>query len=321
MNGFDKNVQFTIHLLENEVLHFLDLEMELGRISIFGKDTNTGLYAIYTSFVHCNHRTAWIRSLVTPALEICSSNKLSQVKINQNLPNFTKKHKEPLAIYFRFPYYGDQGFQLLKSCISKIKFNCKNDQPVVFTILYDVWSSLVIPNSELLLSINLFLCTNSRVLAVEQITWKNQENVIWTMCWAHMEWSEWYCENHLNQCFEVQYLRYITSLGPALFSDDNNIGITDHVNSRISLGIDNAKIINRYKNFSILLFKEEGKVNEIKATLNTALKASKKLQLFIVYCNVLLSCHQFKWCMLMGIELLEVNSNHIKAVIFFLAAK
>ena len=136
-----------------------------------------------------------------------------------------------------------------------------------------------------------------------------------------MEWSEWYCENHLNQCVEVQYLRYITSLGPALFSDDNNIGITDHVNSRISLGIDNAKIINRYKNFSILLFKEEGKVNEIKATLNTALKASKKLQLFIVYCNVLLSCHQFKWCMLMGIELLEVNSNHIKAVIFFLAAK
>ena len=31
-----------------------------------------------------------------------------------------------------------KGLQLLKSCIRKIKVNCKNDQPSVFKILYDV---------------------------------------------------------------------------------------------------------------------------------------------------------------------------------------
>ena len=298
LNGFDKNVQFIIDWVENEILHSLDLEMALGMISIFGKDTNTGLYAIYASFVYWNHCTAWIRSLVTPALKICPSNKLSQVKINQNLPNFTKKHKEPLTVCFRFPYCRYQGFQLLKSCISKIKVNCKNDQPVVFKILYDVWSSLVIPNSEFLLSINLVVyeftclgcganylekpreCYMNNVLSIHgvirMVLWKSPQPV----CWSAVPYMHF-----------ILPVLYITNLGPALFSGDNNIGIADHVNSRISLVIDNAKIINRYKNFSILLFKEEGKINEIKPTLNTALKASKKLQLFIVYCNVLLPCH------------------------------
>ena len=103
---------------------------------------------------------------VTHALKICSSNKLSQeLKLikkfascnefpkyiannifrktlqahqDKSKPNLTTKQKESLAIYFRFPYYGEKGLQLLKSCIRKIKVNCKNDQfrPIVFKILY-----------------------------------------------------------------------------------------------------------------------------------------------------------------------------------------
>ena len=40
--------------------------------------------------------------------------------------------------------------------------------------------------------------------------------------------------NHLDQCVEVQYLLNITSLSPALFSDDNNIGSADNTNSYIN---------------------------------------------------------------------------------------
>ena len=87
-------------------------------------------------------------------------------------------------------------------------------------------------------------------------------------------------KNHLDQYVEMQYLLNITSLGPALFSNDSNIGNADNRNSGINLVIDNTNIIDRYKNFKILSFKEALKINERKPVLNTGLKASKELQLF-----------------------------------------
>ena len=39
LNSFDKNLKFTADLFENEVPHFLGLEIS----SIYGKETNTGL--------------------------------------------------------------------------------------------------------------------------------------------------------------------------------------------------------------------------------------------------------------------------------------
>ena len=65
-----------------------------------------------------------------------------------------------------------------------------------------------------------------------------------------------------------------------LLSNDNNIGNADNRNARINLVIDNTNIIDRYKEFNILLFKEALKINERKPTLNTSLKAFKELQLF-----------------------------------------
>ena len=77
-NSFDENLKFTVDLFENEVPHFLDLEISLDGIMIYSKDTNTGLYVNCTSFVPWTHRTAWIRILVTRAFKICLNNKLSQ---------------------------------------------------------------------------------------------------------------------------------------------------------------------------------------------------------------------------------------------------
>ena len=87
-------------------------------------------------------------------------------------------------------------------------------------------------------------------------------------------------KNHLDQCVEVPYLLNITSLGSALVLKDNNIGSADIRNLRINLVIDNTKIIDRYENFNIILFKETMKINKRKQTLNTGLKVSNELQLF-----------------------------------------
>ena len=78
LNSFDKNLKFIVDLFENEFPHFLDLEMSPDGISIYRKDTYTGLNVNYTSFAPWTHRTAWIKSLVTSALKIFSSNKISQ---------------------------------------------------------------------------------------------------------------------------------------------------------------------------------------------------------------------------------------------------
>ena len=51
LNKFDSNLRFTVDMFQNEVPHFLDLELSPEGITIFRKDTNTGLYVNFTSFI------------------------------------------------------------------------------------------------------------------------------------------------------------------------------------------------------------------------------------------------------------------------------
>ena len=44
LNNFDPNLRFTVDLFQNEVPHFLDLELSPAGIPIFRKNTNTDLY-------------------------------------------------------------------------------------------------------------------------------------------------------------------------------------------------------------------------------------------------------------------------------------
>ena len=97
---------------------------------------------------------------------------------------------------------------------------------------------------------------------------------------------------YLDRSVKVQYLHNITSLSPALFSNDSSIRNADNRNSRINLVIDNTNIIDRHENFNILLFKEALKINERKPSRNNS-KASKELQLFqgVSKYHVLNSCN------------------------------
>ena len=74
--------------------------------------------------------------------------KTLQALQDKSEPNHGAKQKEPVVTYFLFPYYGYKGFQLLKSCIRKSKVNCKNDQAVVFKILYHVCKMEFFCNSK-----------------------------------------------------------------------------------------------------------------------------------------------------------------------------
>ena len=72
----------------------------------------------------------------------------------------------------------------------------------------------------------------------------------------------------------------IAKLTPSLFFDSIVDDVQDPRTSRINLVQMNTRIIYRYKNWNILLFKKAIKIKEKKPILNTGLKAPKKLQLF-----------------------------------------
>ena len=54
-----------------------------------------------------------------------------------------------------------------------------------FYMMLVKWSSFATPKIELLLSINLLLCTSSRVLAVVQIMWEKPERTLYERCVEH----------------------------------------------------------------------------------------------------------------------------------------
>ena len=52
------NLRFTVDMFQNEVPHFLDLELSPDGITILRKETNTGLYVNFTSFVSWTYCTS-----------------------------------------------------------------------------------------------------------------------------------------------------------------------------------------------------------------------------------------------------------------------
>ena len=96
LNNSGKNLRFTVDMFQNEVTHFLDLELSPDGITIFQKEINTGLYVNFTNFVPWTYRTSWIRGLVTRASRICSTNKLL-FEIN-NIKRFASWNDFPKSV-------------------------------------------------------------------------------------------------------------------------------------------------------------------------------------------------------------------------------
>ena len=84
---------------------------------------------------------------------------------------------------------------------------------------------------------------------------------------------------HLNQCKGVQHMLNIARLTPSPFSDKLVDDVHDPSTSRRIYSEMNTRIIDRYKNWNIFLFKEVIKIKEKKLIFNTGLKESKVLQL------------------------------------------
>ena len=168
-----------------------------------------------------------------------------QAHQDKSEPNLTTKQKEPVVTCFRFRYYGDKGFQFLKSGICKIKVNYKNDQPIVFKILYDICKMEFFCNTKDITPIinQSFVVYEFTCPGCAANYMGKTERILYERCVEHARSDQNnIVKNHFDQCVEVQYLINTTSLGPALFSNDNNIRNADNKNSCINLVVDNTTI-------------------------------------------------------------------------------
>ena len=72
-NSFHHQIQFTFEEFPENIVHFLDLQINSSDITIFRKSTHTGQYTHISSFIPWSVKTTWIRSLVDRAYKICSN--------------------------------------------------------------------------------------------------------------------------------------------------------------------------------------------------------------------------------------------------------
>ena len=73
---FDRNIRFTYDLFENTTPHFLDINIASDGLGIYRKDTFTGQYTNFDSFVPWRHKISWVRALIDRVHRICTPNKI-----------------------------------------------------------------------------------------------------------------------------------------------------------------------------------------------------------------------------------------------------
>ena len=187
---------------------------------------------IIKRFVSCNDfPQAVVNSIINKTVNTPSNNE------GPNINNAEKSNE--ITIYFRFPYYGDKAFSLFKSCIRKIKSNCKKDHPVLFRLLYDGTKLEFFCNTKdrtpklnESFVVYEFICTgcNANYVGKSERTlhercaehvWDDKDNVVF---------------NHLNQCIGVQHIFKIGELIPSLLTNNIIDDEFDPKSSRYNFG-------------------------------------------------------------------------------------
>ena len=162
-NSFDKNLQFTVDTFGNETPHFLDLEIHPDGLTIYRKDSHTGQFVNFFSYTKWNHKTAWIRSLISRAVSICSPNKLSaefkKIRMFASYSGYPKnvvnaifkkcehqddenKHNDTIdeditRLYLSLPYQGIAGEHIVRKMQRKLRHCFKKELNISFKVQFN----------------------------------------------------------------------------------------------------------------------------------------------------------------------------------------
>ena len=162
LNSYHESLKFTVDTFDDDNVHFLDLRIRImdNETDVYYKDTHNGQFTHFESYTPWRLKISWVRALFTRAKKICSKDILFSKQLQiirkylswngfprhirnsilRRLTNNTNSfapitETEVTKIYFRVPYAGVTGEQLVKSCIHKMKRFLKKN--VKFIVLYD----------------------------------------------------------------------------------------------------------------------------------------------------------------------------------------
>ena len=168
LNSFHPNLKFTVDKFDDDIVHYLDIKIIDNETDIYYKNTYTGQYMHFSTFAPWRIKTAWTKALFHRVVKSCSNEVLLNQQIrkislfmswngfhnyiseallqrlksnskkrsdNTSMNDVKNKNEEVSEIFFRLPYAGIKGEQLVKHCLKKIKRSLKID--VKFVVIYD----------------------------------------------------------------------------------------------------------------------------------------------------------------------------------------
>ena len=278
-HNFDTNIRFTDDTFENETPHFLDIEISPAGLSIFRKNTFTGQYINFTSYVPWRYKCSWINSLVYRAKRIYSPNllhlELHKAKDIISWNGFPKRIgnkiiskilnseqndplQEPVAftnIWFNLPYLGKKGEGIVTRCIKKLKRCMIVDNNVRFRISYQSTKLSFYTNmkDKLPLMDNSFVVYEFRCPCCSSNYVGKTERTLQERATEHaFEDKQSVVRNHLMTCAQLKYVKNLLSID---LDHISNINIIPN-EFNLTLVNDNIRIIDRAKRWDELLVKE-----------------------------------------------------------------
>ena len=296
-NSFHRNLEFTVDRFDDCIPHFLDLEMHPDGISIYRKETHTAQFVHYDSFIKWNNKVAWIRSLTSRAIRLCSANKLKdeltnikrfasyngfprwitnkivRESINPH-PRRAEDDEDTQDIYMFLPYAGKEAESIVLRCKKRLFRLFRKDLKIKFRIhLQSKKLSFLTSNKDrtpLLSSSNIVYhyecpgCMKSYVGKTESTLFNRTKEHGWTDKKSAIF-------KHFEHCSAWKEIVDLFQTG----------GVeVDPMEFQVNAVRENTKIIRKTDNWLKLAFLESLAIKEYQPELNKGLRSCKELALF-----------------------------------------
>ena len=300
LNNFHPNLKFTIDSFEDTDTHFLDLLiLNTLDIDIYRKDTFSGQYIDYNSFIPWHFKVSWIRSLFYRCKSICSNDLLlsrqnrfiSTLMAWNNFPltvrkrlcdKFSgndKKDKQDRTsenrptLWLNVPYLGKHGDFLIKNLEKKLRKSLSdfNLKVIYKTTKIAMFCSNKDPIDKLMKA-NVVYCFNCPFCAKSYVG-KTDRNLITRLS-----------EHSKGKGEDSAIFSHLKNKCP-IFNDMINFNRTlnpdFNINEyRLHTILNNTTILDMERNWLRLLFLESYYIKLLKPSLNTGARASRELKLF-----------------------------------------